>query len=90
LTAGHETAPLKEGLHIDFANAEMCPVPGSKNQKPKPPTLEVAFRRGRLTMRGKGIAIFVMPVIALIYCAGAGALVSALAWLVGELGELIG
>lgn len=63
---------------------------GSKNRKPKPPTLEVEIKLGRLTMRGEGKAIIVMPVIALIYSRGLAAFLSGLAWLVGEVRALIG
>jgi len=77
-------------LCIEFANAEMCPVSGSKDRKPKPPTLEVEFKRARLTMRGEGKAVFMMPAIALIYCLGMGACLSALAWLVSEVRALVG
>ncbi|MBN8552366.1 MAG: hypothetical protein J0L52_05675 [Caulobacterales bacterium] len=65
-------------------------MPGSKNQEPKPPMLEVAFKRGRLTMRGEGKAIWVMPMIALIYCMGLVAMVLGMAWLASELRMLIG
>ncbi len=85
MTLNFQTAPLKEGLHIDFANAEMCPVPGSKNRKPNPSTLEVEFKRARLSMRGEGMAVFVMPVIALIYSAGLAGSFAGLAWLVSEI-----
>jgi hypothetical protein len=82
--------PYPKGLHIDFANAEMCPVPGSKDRKLNRSTLKVEFKRARLTMRGEGKAVYAMLAIALIYCLGPGAFLSGLAWLVREVRALLG